>query len=77
MFDDGLTSSKDLGKRFGNSLIGTFHCACGYSVTPNTLEVQQDTFMWEKVNRQDDVKGTMLIPLCIECGEELIYDEAA
>lgn len=70
---------KNLGRVFGNSLIGEFFCTepCDFRVLPRKLEEDQGKFTWIKVNRQDDVTGTMLFPLCPECGKKLIYDEAA
>jgi len=70
---------KNLGRVFGNSLIGEFSCTspCYFHILPTTLEKNQDEFTWVKVNRQDDVVGTMLFPLCPKCGKKLIYDESA
>lgn len=70
---------RNLGRVFGNSLIGEFSCVqpCDFRITPRKLEEDQDTFSWKKVNRQDGVIGIMLAPLCQECGKELTYDEAA
>lgn len=70
---------KNLDRVFGNFLIGELFCTelCGFHVLPRELKEDRDKFTWIKVNRQDKVVGTMLVPLCPECGKKLIYDEAA
>jgi len=69
---------KNLGRVFGNFIIGEFFCtdSCDFQILPRRLEKDQDKFTWVKVNRQDDVVGTMLMPLCPKCGKRLIYDES-
>lgn len=69
---------KNLDRVFGNVLIGELFCVepCSFRTTPKMLKEDQDSYNWKRVNRRDETLGTMLVPLCPECGRELTYDEA-